>query len=85
MKAFRASISHIFKAIFFMCLFIGLSISGYSQTKVQKDGKYKQKSHKSSDHHQKEIRKDGKHKKEFRHHSGNENQTFSKKKRKKLK
>ena len=85
MKPFRSFACHISKAIFFMCLFVGISVSGYSQTKIQKDGKYKQKSHKSSDHHKKEVRKDGKHKKEFRQHSGSENQAFSKKKRKKLK
>jgi hypothetical protein len=85
MKAFKLSLTLISKAIFFICLFVGLSISGYSQNKLQKDGKVKHKDKRSSDHHQKEVHKDGKHRKEFRHHSGNENQTFSKKKKKKLK
>ena len=80
------SIFHRWPKLLLLLIFLigGLS-TGYSQTKVQKDGKYKQKKHKSADHHQKEIRKDGKHKKEFRQHSGNQNKTFSKKKKKKLK
>ncbi len=63
-------------------LLICLTISGYSQTKMQKDGKYKAKGHHAREHyHHAESRKKH-HKAEFGQHSRMENQGFSKKKNK---
>lgn len=55
---------------------------GYSQTKMQKDGKYKAKGHHAHEHyHHAESRKKH-HKAEFGQHSRMENTSFAKKKNK---
>jgi len=78
----RTKINHLTK-LFVLVLFLTGGVATAQTHKVEKDGKFKNKSHKSSDHHQKHENKKKHHNTDIRTHVRKEEDGFSKKKRKK--
>jgi hypothetical protein len=68
--------------MFISILFIG-NVAMAQHPKLEKNGKYKQKKSKVADHHQSTEKKKSHHKADWKTHSQSENESFSKKKRKK--
>lgn len=67
-------------------VFIGSGIiTAQTEHKLKKDGKYKNKKTKVTDHHSKAEHKKKQHNVDWKHHNQVENQSFSKKKKKKYK
>ena len=69
--------------IFIFIFLMGGIASAQTQPKVQKNGKLKAKKHQSLDHHTKVEKMKKHHNIQWNHHSKQENQAFSKKKKKK--